>query len=70
MVGLSIATVGTATNTVLTYTDTTVKKNNTYSYRIIANNQVGYLQTYAAPAAGYPTDMVSSAPSNLVSITV
>ncbi len=38
-----------------TYIDTTAVKGTTYYYRVIANNVVGYTQTYAPPAVGYPT---------------
>jgi hypothetical protein len=49
--------------TTVTFTDTTVAKKKTYYYRVIANNTVGYTQTYAAPAAGYPHTSADSAPS-------
>jgi len=45
------------------YTDSTVTTGATYVYRIVATNLVGYTQTYAAPAAGYPTMSADSAPS-------
>jgi len=48
----------------LTFNDTTVAVNTTYFYRAIANNVVGYKRAYAAPAIGYPTVAVYSAPTN------
>ncbi|MFN8488166.1 MAG: hypothetical protein U0350_11275 [Caldilineaceae bacterium] len=66
------STVGTVTRTgaaatgtgdPVTYTDTTVARGTTYFYRVIANNVVGYTQTYAAPAVGYPNMSVDSAPT-------
>jgi len=45
------------------FTDSTVTRGATYVYRIIATNLVGYTQTYAAPAAGYPTLSADSVPS-------
>ena len=59
-------TVGTAGPGVAglgSYTDATVAKGVTYVYRIIANNVIGYTQTYAAPAVGYPNRSIDSAPS-------
>ena len=47
----------------MTYTDSTVTQGSTYVYRILATNIVGYRQTYAAPAAGYPTASADSGPS-------
>jgi hypothetical protein len=61
----------TGTGGAVTYTDTTVARGTTYFYRVIANNLVGYTQTYAAPAVGYPNMSVVSAPtaaSNSVTI--
>jgi hypothetical protein len=65
----TVATVPAAARTgaTVTYTDATVARKTTYSYRVLANNVVGYTQTYAAPAAGYPHMSADSAP---VSITV
>ncbi len=51
-----------------TYTDTNAKKNTTYFYQVIANNLVGYTQTYAAPTVGYPNQSVNSLPSDGVMI--
>ena len=67
----TIATVPAAAgkgNTV-TYVDSSVSKKSTYSYRVIANNVVGYTQAYVAPVQGYPNMSMDSAPSNVVSIT-
>ena len=55
------------TGDTVTYTDSTVTSGATYFYRIIATNLVGYTQTYAAPAAGYPTMSADSVPSVLSS---
>jgi FtsP/CotA-like multicopper oxidase with cupredoxin domain len=49
-------------NTVMTFTDTTMARRTTYYYRVVANNLVGYTQTYAAPAVGYPTLSADSTP--------
>ncbi len=67
----SIATVpGVAgLNNTVTYRDTTVARRTSYTYRVIANNLVGYTQTYAAPAVGYPTLSADSAPSNTANVT-
>ena len=54
---------GPGTGTTVTYNDTTVARGTTYYYRVIAKNVVGYTQTYAAPAAGYPNVSADSAPS-------
>jgi hypothetical protein len=55
--------VGTVGQNVTTFTDATVARRTMYAYRVIANNMVGYTQTYAAPAAGYPHQSADSAPS-------
>jgi hypothetical protein len=49
--------------TIMSYTDGPVAARTTYYYRVIANNIVGYTQTYAAPAVGYPTASADSAPA-------
>jgi FtsP/CotA-like multicopper oxidase with cupredoxin domain len=59
----AFANIGTTGANVTTFTDTTVGRGTTYVYRVIANNVVGYTQTYAAPAAGYPNVSVASLPS-------
>jgi FtsP/CotA-like multicopper oxidase with cupredoxin domain len=53
---------------VTTYTDRLNR--GTYTYQLIANNVVGYTQTYAAPAVGYPTVSGDSPPSNQVAVVV
>ncbi len=45
------------------FTDTTPARRTSYVYRAIANNLVGYTQTYAAPAVGYPNVSSDSLPS-------
>ncbi|MEI9479176.1 MAG: hypothetical protein WCO26_21745 [Deltaproteobacteria bacterium] len=45
------------------FIDTTVARRTTYYYRAISNNLVGYTQTYAAPAVGYPNTSADSLPS-------
>jgi FtsP/CotA-like multicopper oxidase with cupredoxin domain len=52
------------TGMTLTYTDNTVARRTTYFYRVVADNVVGYTQTYAAPAVGYPTLAADSVPVN------
>jgi hypothetical protein len=39
----------------MSFTDTTMARRTTYYYQVVANNVVGYTQTYTAPAVGYPT---------------
>jgi len=56
-------------NNTVTYRDTTVARRTSYTYRVIANNLVGYTQTYAAPAVGYPTLSADSGPSNTANVT-
>jgi FtsP/CotA-like multicopper oxidase with cupredoxin domain len=46
-----------------TFTDSTVARRTSYVYRAFANNLVGYTQTYAAPAVGYPHVSADSTPS-------
>jgi hypothetical protein len=69
----NVATVASATGPAIggavAYTDTTVARRTTYSYRVIANNVVGFTQTYAAPAVGYPHVSADSVPSGTVSTT-
>jgi FtsP/CotA-like multicopper oxidase with cupredoxin domain len=50
------------TGTPMSFTDTGVARRTTYYYQVIANNVVGYTQTYAPPAIGYPTLSADSAP--------
>ena len=59
------STTGPTTGATVTYTDTTVTPGTTYYYRVIANNVVGYAQTFSAPAAGYPTLSADSAASGV-----
>lgn len=54
------------------YTDTDVLAGETYYYRVIATNAVGYLPLvpYPAPAIGFPTVQADSAPSAEASVTI
>jgi FtsP/CotA-like multicopper oxidase with cupredoxin domain len=52
----------------VSYLDSTVSTKHTYFYRVIANNVVGYTQTYAAPAVGYPHTSFDSPASDLVAV--
>lgn len=49
--------------TPMAFTDTTIARRTTYYYRVVANNVIGYTQTYAAPAVGYPNMSVDSIPT-------
>ncbi len=49
--------------TPMSFTDTTLARRTTYYYQVVANNVVGYPQTYAAPAIGYPTLSADSVPT-------
>ena len=53
----------------ISYVDTDVVRGNTYYYRIIASNTVGYTMTYQPPATGYPIVVSDSNPSSVASIT-
>ncbi|MHB8780733.1 MAG: hypothetical protein ACYC55_05055 [Candidatus Geothermincolia bacterium] len=68
----TIATIPSATPAAMggqvTYTDQTVADNNTYWFRVLAQNVVGMTQAFAAPAVGFPHTSAQSAPSNEVSI--
>ena len=57
------STRGPSIGTIVSYTDRSVARKTTYVYRVIANNVVGYTQTYAAPAVGYPHPSADSAPT-------
>lgn len=46
----------------MSYTDNTIARFTSYYYRVVANNVVGYTQTYAAPAIGYPNMSADSTP--------
>jgi len=48
--------------TAMSYVDTTVARRTVYYYRVVAQNVVGYTQTYAPPAIGYPTLTAESTP--------
>jgi len=61
--GGAFTNVGTVGPNVTTFTDATVARRTSYSYRVIANNMVGYTQSYAAPAVGYPHTSADSTPS-------
>jgi hypothetical protein len=50
--------------TVMSFTDNTAARRTSYYYRVVANNLVGYAQTYAAPVVGYPTLSADSVPAN------
>jgi hypothetical protein len=59
-----VATVAAHTGTgAMSFTNAAVASHNTYYYRVTARNRVGYTQTYAAPAVGYPNTTVDSFPS-------
>ncbi|MGE5506993.1 MAG: hypothetical protein ACM3RP_00665 [Chitinophagales bacterium] len=65
-VGIAPAAAGTGGT--VTYADTGVARNRRYYYRVLATNVVGYPQTYAAPAAGYPHYPADSTPSSTVTV--
>jgi hypothetical protein len=50
------------TGTAMSYMDTSIARRTTYYYQVVANNVVGYTQTYAAPAIGYPSLSADSVP--------
>ncbi len=59
------------TGTAMSFTDSGMPRFTTYYYQVVANNLVGYTQTYAAPAVGYPTLSADSTPvSALLPITI
>ena len=53
----------------VSYKDSQVTKGQPYFYRVMASNVVGYLQSYPAPATGYPQTSADSAPTAIVSVT-
>jgi len=53
----------------VTYNDTTVLRNVTYYYRVLARNVIGDTTVYAAPAIGYPTKAVDSASIGISIVT-
>ncbi len=58
------STLGTVPAGTTQYTDNAAGSGNVWYYQVIANNLVGYTQSYAAPAVGYPNMSADSAPSN------
>ena len=62
------STTGPQSGGTVTYIDGTVAKKSTYYYRVIANNVVGYTQTYAPPAAGYPNMSADSIASGSITV--
>ncbi len=61
-VGLTTFMVGP---NVVKYTDTTIKQNKRYYYRVQANNVVGDTTVYPTPSAGFPHTSADSAFSNI-----
>jgi hypothetical protein len=61
--------IGTVNYPLTTFTDTTGARRTTYAYQVIANNVVGYTRTYAPPAAGYPSQGLSSAATQSGNVT-
>jgi hypothetical protein len=55
--GITMTPLGSGYTTAPTLTRFT-----TYYYQVVANNVVGYTQTYAAPAVGYPSLSADSSP--------
>src|SRR5262249_7262542 len=62
-------TVATAAANATTYSDASVAKKTAYVYRVVATNVVGLIQTFAAPAVGFPHPQMDAAPSNAFPIT-
>jgi hypothetical protein len=54
---------GTVSANTLTFVDTVTARVQPYFYRVIANNVVGYTQTYAPPTVGYPHPSADSTPT-------
>jgi hypothetical protein len=65
----TVATVaaGTGSGSSLTYTNLLLVRRG-FFFRVIANNLVGYTQTYAAPIVGYPSMSVDSPASNTLGL--
>jgi hypothetical protein len=63
------STVGVVPATQLTFINAGLAKKTTYFYRVIANNVIGYTQSYPAPTVGYPHLSFDSLPTAPVSIT-
>ena len=59
----SVTDYGLSRGTTVTYTDPTPVTGATNYYRVLAVDLIGYTQTFAAPAVGFPTETVPSAPS-------
>jgi hypothetical protein len=60
------ANVATLAPNATTWTDSTatgLARRTTYTYRVVANNVVGYTRAYTAPAVGYPHVQADSPPS-------
>jgi hypothetical protein len=53
----------------VSYVDRQVTARTTYYYRAMSNNEVGYTQSFAAPAIGYPQASADSAPTATASVT-
>jgi len=56
------------TGNTVTYNDTTVVRNRTYYYQVMATNTLGDTTPYPAPAVGWPTLTLNSDPSTLMTI--
>jgi len=68
--GLTTFTIGpnlTQAPSTVTYVDTTIQNNQSYSYRVIASNLVGDTQVYAN-SVGFPTMSADSVLSNVASV--
>ncbi len=50
------------TGTAMTFVDSGMPRFTTFYYRVVANDVVGYTQTYTAPAVGYPNLSADSTP--------
>ena len=51
-----------STGSPMTFVDSSMPRFTTYYYQVVANNVVGYTQTYAPPAVGYPSLSADSVP--------
>jgi FtsP/CotA-like multicopper oxidase with cupredoxin domain len=61
----SVNDAGLTTGSTVTFTDPAPVRPGTNYYRVITNDMIGYTQTYAAPAVGYPHVSVDSKPSTV-----
>ena len=52
----------------VTYNDTMVSRNRIYYYRVMATNTVGDTTPYTLPAVGYPTMVINSDPTPVMTI--